>query len=76
MNKMTILVGPGAREEGGGLTNFMSWTRFEQTLRASGEVRPVEHIDKIVVDQNGMQIYYKSFNVKLREPVFGAQAHK
>jgi hypothetical protein len=55
MNKMTILVGPGAREEGGGLTNFMSWPRFERMLRVSGEVK--QFLKELFCDHNLVTVY-------------------
>jgi aspartyl-tRNA synthetase len=58
-DKLTVLMAPGARAEGGGVCNFMSWTRFEEAMRHYGEVKPDERIEKIVADGNGLTIYYK-----------------
>jgi hypothetical protein len=57
-DKMTVLLAPGARTEGGGVCNFMSWQRLEKMMLATGEVRPDERIEKIVADANGLTIYY------------------
>jgi hypothetical protein len=59
-NKAEILISPNARKGGGGVTNFMSWNRFEQVLRASGHnLRPNEKVEKVIVDEQGIQIYYE-----------------
>lgn len=59
MQLMTIPIAPGAKTEGGGVCNFMSWNRLEDILRREGEVRKGERIEKITIESNGLTIYYQ-----------------
>ncbi len=59
MQLITVPIAPGAKAEGGGVCNFMSWNRLQDTLRNTGEVRPGEEIEKITVESGGLTIYYR-----------------
>lgn len=37
----------------------MGWRRLVQALRESGDTRPDEDIEAFVIDDDGIQIYYK-----------------
>ncbi len=59
MKPVTIPIAEGARAEGGGVCNFMSWHRLENALKQTGEVRPGECIEKVTIDGRGITFYYK-----------------
>lgn len=43
----------------GGVVGFMSWTRLIETFRETREVNPNETIEAIVLEDNGLRIYYR-----------------
>ena len=46
-----------AFRRGEGLSTFMSFTRLEQALHATGELKPNEEIAGVVVTDYGIQYY-------------------
>jgi len=42
------------------LTNYISWTRLERQLKKVGELRPGESIQRLIVDEKGIQYFIKT----------------
>lgn len=54
------LQGPERPYVNANVTNFISWSRLVEELRASHEIRPREEVEAFVLTDDGIQYYVKT----------------
>lgn len=46
--------------QGGGVVRTVSWERLEELLRRTGQLRPNESIERVVVEPHGARLYLET----------------
>ncbi len=57
MTNITIPIKNPDFPAGSGVSTYMSYSRLEETLHETGELKPNEEVSGLVVSEYGIQIY-------------------